>query len=240
VLQARPQKGFGTALVTVSDRDVTDVAISILAPTTARGHVTFQGGTPPPKERVTIAVRPTEFVSGPVGGNAPPRVKINDDWTFELPGLQSVGVLLGLAPPNWQLARVTVAGEDITDKPYDFRLRDVTDVEIVLSDRWASLRATVTDVTGQPAPDCAVIVFAQDPTSWGFPSRYVVSGRSNQQGLFITGLLPAGTYLAVAVPQSAAPGPEFDAALLESLRATATRVSLSDGEQTTIALKLVR
>lgn len=240
VLQARTAKGFGTALVTVADRDVTDVAIAILAPTTARGHVTFQGGTPPPKDRMDIAVGPTDFVSGPVGGLRRPSARINDDWTFELPGLQHIGVVVAAAPPNWQLVRVTVAGEDITGRPYDFRLHDVTDVEVVLSDRWASIRATVTDVAGQPAPDCAVIVYAQDPTKWAYPSRSVLVGRSNQQGVFAGGLLPGGTYLVVAVPPSAAPMQEVDPTLLESLRAVATHVTLTEGEQTSIALKLVR
>jgi hypothetical protein len=240
VLQARATQGFGTALVTVSDRDMTEVAIKILPPMTARGRVTFQGGTPPPRERVQINVGPTDFVSGPVGGLRAPGVKINDDWTFELPGLQSIGVVIAMAPPNWQLVRVTVAGEDITDKPYDFRLHDVTEVEVVLSDRWATVRATVTDVAGQPAPDCTVIVFSQDATKWAFPSRHVRVGRANQQGVLTTGLLPGGTYLAVAVPQSAAPGMDVDATLIESLRAAATRVTLTEGEQTMVALKLVR
>jgi hypothetical protein len=240
VLQARAARGFGAALVTVIDRDVTDVAIKVLPPTTARGHVTFQGGTPPPKEQVRIAVGPTDVVSGPVGGNAPPRVKINDDWTFELPGLQSIGVVVASAPPGWQLARVTVAGEDITDKPYDFRLHDVADVDIVLSDHWGTVRATVTDVAGQPAPGCAVIVFAQDATKWTYPSRHVRIGRANQQGVFTDSGLPGGSYLVVAVPQSAAPGTEADATLLESLRAAATRVTVTEGEQTAVALKLVR
>ena len=149
VLQARSNRGFGMTLLTVGDRDVTDVAITIQPPRTARGLVTFEGGTPPPKEAVQVYVRPVDFVSGPVGGNAPPRVKINDDWTFELPGLQSIGVVFGQAPPNWQIRRVRVAGEDITDKAYDFRARDVTDLEIVLSDQWASVQATVVRSQGR-------------------------------------------------------------------------------------------
>jgi hypothetical protein len=240
VLQARSPKGFGMLLLTVSDRDVTDLAIAIQPPRTARGRITFDGGTPPARSDVQIAVRPVDFVSGPVGGNALPRVKINDDWTFELPGLQSVGVVFGAAPPNWQIRRATVSGEDVTDKAFDFRSREVTDLEIVLSDQWGSVQATVTDVKGAPAPDCTVLVFSQDATKWTFPSRHISIGRTNQQGIFRAGLLPGGAYLAVAVPQGVAMTPEVDAATLESLRAAATRISLTEGSETPVALTIVR
>ena len=223
VLQARSPKGFGMLLLTVGDRDVTDAAITLLPPRTARGRITFDGGTPPAKDAVQIAVRPVDFVSGPVGGNALPRVKINDDWTFELPGLQSVGVVFGMAAPNWQLRRAMVAGEDITDKAYDFRARDITDLEIVLSDQWATVQATVVDLKGAPAADCTVVVFSQDAAKWTFPSRYIQVGRTNQQGVFRSGLLPGGAYLAVAVPQGVAMASEVDAAMLESLRGAAAQ-----------------
>jgi len=241
VVQASGPKGFGAALVTVADRDETDVAVKELAPTTARGRLTFEGGgTPPPKDAVRIAVGPTDFVTSPVGGLRPPDATIHDDWTYELPGLRSVGVVIASAPPGWLLSRVTIGGQDATDKPYDFRQHDVADVNIVLSDRWAGVKATVNDVAGQPAAGCTVMVFSQNDADWAFPSRRVRIGQANQQGVFSVGGLPGGIYLAVAVPASAAPGGEVDPALLQSLRAAATRVTLTEGDETPVALTVVR
>ena len=241
VVQAFSPQGFGATTLSVTDHDVADISVKMLPPSTMRGHMSFDGTSPvPPKDAIFLAVGPTDFVTGPVGGNRPPSVKVNDDYSFELPGLQNVGVLVGNAPPGWQLLRATVDGEDITDKPYDFRSHDVSNVDVVFTDRWGSVKATVLDVNEQPAPDCAVIVFSPDPTKWRFPTRYVRGGRANQQGIFIAGLLPSGTYLAVAVPQNAAPGPEYDSALLESLRGAATRVTLSTTGQTALTLHLVR
>jgi len=240
VLQARAGRNFGTALVTVHDRDVADIAIALQPPRTARGHVTFEGGTPPPKEAVRIQVAPVDVVSGPVGGNALPPVRVNDDWTFELPGLQSVGVVMANAVPGWQLRRVTLGGEDITDKPHDFRLRDVTGLEVVLSDRWASVVASVTDVAGNIASDCTVIVFSQDAAKWTWPSRHVVMGRTNQQGVFRIPALPAGGFLAVAVPQGITTSAEVDAVVLESLRGAAARLTLTEGQESSVSLTLVR
>jgi hypothetical protein len=239
VIQARTQRGFGTATILVNDRDLTGVAITATPPRTARGRIDFEGGAPPAKEQVTLQVAPTDFVSGPVGGNALPRPRVNDDWTFELPGLQSIGVVVGAAPPTWRIRRVTVGGEDITDKPYDFRARDVSDLEVVFSDQWASVEATVVNAADQPAPDCTVILFSQDATKWAYPSRYIATGRTNQQGVYKASGLPGGAYLAAAVPANALTG-EVDASLLESLRASATRVTLAEGLSVTTSLKLVR
>jgi hypothetical protein len=166
-------------------------------------------------------------------------VKIDDDWTFDLPGVQSVGVISAFAPPNWAVRRVRISGEDVTDKAYDFRVRDLTDVEIVLSDQWASVQVTVTDAKGDPAPDCTVILFSQDATRWTFPSRFIQTGRTNQQGVYRGGALPGGAYFAVAVPPGAI-AQEVDAALLESLRAGATRLTLTEGSEASVPLTIVR
>jgi hypothetical protein len=240
VLQARSARGFGTSVVSVHDRDVTDVAIVLQPPRTASGIVRFEGAAPPPKDAVRIEVWPVDVVSSPAGGNAMPRVRMNNDYTFELPGLQSLGVLAAHAPPAWQLRRVTLGGEDITGKPYDFRQRDVSDLEVVLSDRWASVVATVTDVAGNIAADCTVIVFSQDATKWTWPTRYVTLGRTNQQGVFKAPALPGGAYLAVAIPTGITASAEVDPVVLESLRAAAARLTLTEGAESPVALKLIR
>jgi len=239
VLQSRSQRGFGTALISVNDRDLSDVAIALVPPRTARGRIVFEGGVPPTKEQVRIGIGPTDFVSGPIGGTRLPDARVNDDWTFELPGLQHIGVIQASAAPNWRLRRVSVGGEDITDKPYDFRARDLTDLEVVLADSWSSLEASVLTAGGQPAVDCTVLVFSQDATKWTFPSRFVFSGRTNQQGVLRVGGLPGGEYLVAAIP-SAAVGQELDAALLESLRASATKATLRDGVDVAVSVRLVR
>ena len=59
---------------------------------------------------------------------------------------------------------------DVSDLPLDFSGKDLDGLEITLTDRIASLTGTVLD-QGQPSADCSVLVFAEEPTKWTFPSR---------------------------------------------------------------------
>ena len=82
-----------------------------------------------------------------------------------------------------------------------------------------------------------MIVFAQDRERWAPGSRYVRTGRPDQDGRFkITGL-PAGQYYVIAVDY-VEPGDATDPEFLERVRTKAMRFSLTDGEMKTMDLKL--
>jgi hypothetical protein len=87
--------------------------------------------------------------------------------------------------------------------------------------------------------DYAAIVFSEDPAKWGFMSRHVAMARPDQQGAFQMTNLPAGRYLAVAV-EALEDGEESDPEFLERVRSVATAFSLGDGEQRSMALKIVQ
>ncbi|MNC88369.1 hypothetical protein D3C83_41770 [compost metagenome] len=83
------------------------------------------------------------------------------------------------------------------------------------------------------------MIFPDDATKWTYPSRYVRSVRTDEQGTFrITGL-PPERYLAVAV-DFAEDGEWTDAEFLERIRPEATSFSLADAERRTLELRLVR
>jgi hypothetical protein len=99
----------------------------------------------------------------------------------------------------------------------------------------------VTSLTGQvvsrgaPAADATIVVFADDPARWTFPSRYVRTTRSDKQGAFTLRALPPAEYLVAALgylEQGEAQDPEF----LERLRARATRVRIDDGDRASVDL----
>src|SRR5204863_885936 len=121
------------------------------------------------------------------------------DWTFETNELFGRGVIRVDAPPPWGMKSVAIDGRDMTDSPVDFRTGDLERVEVTLSSRWASLSGTVTE-GDKAAADYTVILFAEDSAKWTFPSRFVRSARPNQTGAFSLDILPAATYLAIALP----------------------------------------
>jgi hypothetical protein len=231
--------GFGALPVSVDRADVSGFTVTITQGVTLRGRIVFEGANPPPANRVRLQPGPIDFVTGPVAGRGFPPARFNPDGTFELAGLSGLRVIRLDAPAPWGLAHVRWNGADVTDAPLDFRSRDVEGVEIVLTDRLASLSGTVTDAEGRATSDCAVVIFAEDAAKWTFPSRFIATARPNQQGEFTLSGLPPAPYL-VATVRSIRGFEWQDPEFLETLRSRATRVHLLDGDRQRVSLRLAR
>ena len=132
---------------------------------------------------IAVFPQPADFITAPVGGG-PPQTVTRDDWTFEvnnMAGRRYIRVNIGAA--GWSLKRVTLDGRDITDEPVDFRKGDIDGLEITLTSNAGSITGAVTD-NGAPATGYGVLVFADDPTKWTFPSRFIATGAPNQPAAF--------------------------------------------------------
>jgi hypothetical protein len=132
-------------------------------------------------------------------------------------------------------------GEDISDKPMEFRGdEDVSGLQILVTDRVTQVSGRVTTAKGEPTRDYTVIVFPEDSSKWGFPSRFIRSGRADQEGTFrIRALPPDEAYLAVAV-DFVEEGEGGDPDFLRQMRERATRLTLADGETKALDLRLIR
>ena len=236
------QAPFGWLRTIADGTDVTGLVVKVAPGVTARGRIVFEGDTAPPPNRdeVRVSPRPIEFDSTPVvGGGGPPQT-ISNDWTFEVRNLSGLRVIrVDVNPPEWSLARIEFNGEEVTDRPIDFRTRDVDGLEIVLTCLGASVSGVVADTDGSPARDYSVVVFAADPVRWAFPSRFVALARPNQDGRFKVQRLPPADYLCIALP--VVQGSEWqDPEFLERLVREATPFTLAAGESRTLDLKLTR
>lgn len=229
---------FGALQVTV-EGDLANLAVKVTPGATLRGRIVFEGPAPlPVPDRVRVIPSPVNFATGPVGGG-PPDTVTNTDWTFETKNMTGTRVISATAgAAGWRVKRVTRGGKDITDQPVNFGEGDVNDVEITMTSVHATVTGTVTDA-GQPVTECLVVIFADDPAKWTFPSRFLTAVRPNAQGVFTASGLPSADYLAIAVPLLA--GQDWqDPAVLERFRSRATRVTAFEGTSTTATLQLVR
>lgn len=163
--------------------------------------------------------------------------------TFRLAGLNGIATIgvEGL-PEEWTVKSILVNGVDMTDEPLDFRNGKQVAVRIVLTDRITVLTGTVAR-DGRDDDERAhhtVVVFPDDAKKWTYPSRYVRSARTDEQGAFrISGLPADERYLAVAV-DFLEDGEWTDPEFLERARTGATTFSLSEGERRAVDLRLVR
>jgi len=139
-------------------------------------------------------------------------------------------------PADWVVRAVLVDGVDLTDQPIDLHGRN-SEVRIVLSDRGGAITGAVqarADTAGR-----TVVAFPDDPNRWSYPSRYVRTAKTDDQGRFaITGLPPDERYLVLAVDYLE-DGDEQDPQVLEQFRARSTSVTLGEGEQRSVWLDLV-
>lgn len=239
VLQARSKSGFGALPIQVLDDRQTVYQVTTLAPRTIKGRFVFEGAAPASAEGFWLSVRPTDFVHGPVGGNRAPDPIVKDDWTFELPGVQYMGVIRGAGPQGWLVRRVSIGARDVTDVPIDYREHDYDHVEVVFSHRWASVEVQVVDAKDQPVPGATVLIFAEDRQKLAYPSRYVSVGFCDQRGLFRASGLPADRYLVAAVPAGKVTPGEADPAFLESIRARAIAASLLEAQKTSVRVSVL-
>jgi hypothetical protein len=139
---------------------------------------------------------------------------------------------------------VRAGGVDITDTPTLFGTRDqsLVDVEVVLTNRGASVNGTVTDSGGHTVQACTAIAFAVDRAHWGRQSRFIKAAPCSPDGRFTIPGLPAAEYFVAAVDriQNANGAGEWqDPDVLEALVVDAARVALADEQTAAVSTRLV-
>lgn len=221
--------------ITVSGEDITGLALTTSAGGTARGVVRFEGAAPTGVKGATVRgldLRGMEITLMTGGG-------IDAEGAFELKGLVGLKMLrvFGL-PPGWWVKSVAHEGSDVTDSPIDFGTgRDISGIEIVLTQNMGELSGTVQDQKGTAVTNYSVVVFSPDSTHWTTQSRFVRTARPDQTGRFTVGGLPPGSYLAVAL-EYLEPGQETDPEFLERLKALGSPVRVAGAEKKPLVLKL--
>ena len=175
-------------------------------------------------------------IEGQRGGFTGSTFPVGEDGAFSL---ESPGGLVRFKvkrlPPGWMVRSVTLDGIDIDEGPLDFG-SGTRQVEIVLTDKVSGVSGVVVDRNGRPLTNYTVVVFPPDPTRWHQESRFVLSGRSDHAGYFRLEGVPAGQYLAVAVP--ALPlGSLDDPAVLAMLQGSAESIRLGDGQQLIVSIR---
>ena len=233
------EREFATASVNVAGEDIAGLVVVGTRGAKATGTITFEGGAKP--EGVTgmrVMPVPTDDAPGPVMSLGASNVK--ETGVFELEGLMGTRVFRVMnAPKGWITKRVTLNGEDVTDRGVEFRPgQEVEGLEIELTNKTTTIAGTVTDAKGQPSKDYTVVVFAEDPEKWGLPqNRWTASARPDQDGRFKFSNLPPGAYNAIAV-EYVAQGEWSDPEWLARAAKRATRFTLDEGASKSLDLKM--
>ena len=137
---------------------------------------------------------------------------------------------------EWFLKSVVVDGLDVTDAGHDLG-SSAAPVVVTVSNRMSSISGRVSEA-GKPTRNYAVAVFPSDRTKWTPYSRLIRNVPPNEDGGFAVRGLPAGEYVAVAVP-TLEQGDETDPDRLAAWLQSGRRV-VREGAATDVTLELRR
>ena len=245
-LRVMPMSGLGPntsselvqADISVAGEDVNDVRLVGVKPSRVTGRIIPAASQASNLNFSAIQLVAASVVPQLLGGGPS---HVNDDGTFEMsvpPGKANIR-MNPIGPfANTRIKSVRLNGVDVIDTGIDFRPNeDVSGLEIELTTQLSGANGIVTDARGKAVKDYTVLTFARDREKWGPGSRYLSTGRPDQDGNFKV-FLPPGDYYAIAldyVEQGTQTDPEF----LERLKERAMEFSINEGETRVIDLKLI-
>jgi hypothetical protein len=191
---------FAAQAVTVAGADITGLVLTVVEGATLSGRVELEShGTAAPDFTQLRLFMP--LVDGTRFGGEPVS-RMQKDGEFTVSGVDAGRRLVRATgvPGPWMLSRVTQNGLDITDVPVDVlpgaRLGDVV---LTFTDVAPTISGTVRYASGLAAVDMLVVAFSTDRAWWRPLSRHIGSTRTDNQGHYILGPLPAGPYRLVAL-----------------------------------------
>jgi len=233
---------FGFEYVTIGDLDPDPVTITTSVGATLQGRFIVDGGRSLAMRFMNLHAAPSDFDRAPAEGRGPDGLAIFDNGRFSLTGLRgSMRLIAGELPGGWYLKSISIGGFDLTDQPFDFGSGEqtFTDAEVVISPSAATVSGSVEDGSRTRASAFVVVAFSRSRDTWFAGSRYVKLGRADANGSFtINGLAP-GEYWVAAVDRLESGGWQTPD-VLDALVQGATRVTVEEGQISTISLRLMR
>lgn len=240
----RPADGMppevATARVTVNGADIAGVRLAPVAPVTLSGRIVAAASA-------ATTLRPDAFrfvavprTPAPMMGPPARPAAVQADLTFQFQASPGDVILRGAAlQQGWMIKEIRLNGRDVTEGITVRPGRDVSGLEVEVTDRIPEISGVVTTANGELVHDYVAIFFPQDQELWKIPGE----GRTrmvtpDQDGRFKVRSLRPGMYYAAAV-DSVETGQWMDPDYLATIQSRAVRLSLGDGETKSVDLKLV-
>lgn len=236
---------WGSAEVDVSGRDVADIPITLSAGLSVSGQVLSKGASALDPKRVQVRLLATDSGALLIGN---PTAVPAADGTFQMDGVVpgTYRLVAAVAPTaagttsTWSLKSAMLGSADVADTPLTVAPnQNLSGLAITLSDAQAELGGSLRTASGLPAPQLYVFVFPTNKTMWVNGARRVRYVRSGENGGYVIPDLPPGDYFLSALA-------EFETALqyepgyLEQLAATASKITIADGEKKRLDLQIGR
>jgi protocatechuate 3,4-dioxygenase beta subunit len=233
---------FAATPVTVGNRDVSDLLVTLQHGARVAGRVEFDGTRDRPDAAAMMGVAVTlERLDADT--SALPPGHADTTGAFKTPGAPPGRYLVRVAAPSgWTLREVMAGGRDVSETPLDLHATDVNDVIITFTDGPTRVAGSARTSDGHPDPDAVVIAFPVDQSAWsdyGANPRRVRSTHAARNGSYTISGLPPGEYCLVAIHEDITSDWQ-DPRLLDGLARSGSRVRLAEGDARLLDLTAVR
>jgi hypothetical protein len=225
--------------VNVTGENISDLILTTSPGFAISGRATFEGSTAPPAIKgLTIGAREMDLAIQSLG--LPPTIAnspVDAAGRFRIVGVRGKVRVMG-GGAGWFVKKVSVRGVDVTSAGFDVSA-DLDGIEVVLTNQVTTITGTVRDIRGIGRNDFIVTFFPVGQfESWERQSR-LRTIRPDPDGVYRIRNLPAGDYLAAAVPAMSLPiEGEWDPAFWEKVRPSAISFRLAEGQSFPLNLTL--
>jgi protocatechuate 3,4-dioxygenase beta subunit len=228
--------------VTVGDRHVRNLALTLSEGLRARGRVVLEGtGAAPSADLWRTAAVSLVSATGREDNAVFPN-PITAEGPFTTPGVLPGKYLLRVSPPRgWTVVRAAYQGRDISAIPIEMST-DIENVVITLSSRTREVKGRVQVDGGSRGSDAVVLLFPVEPEAWvdfGRSNRRVASVRAAEDGTFSFPAPTEGEYYVIALPDEETDDWQNPAALAR-LAAAADRFRMQGDGASGLSLRLRR
>jgi hypothetical protein len=227
--------------VTVGDADISGLVLRLEPTVAVSGKVTLETPAatlpPAPGSGLMIDMRLADSTRSAQGGRR--YALAREDRTFTVDNLFGRRVIdVYNVPRGWYLKSIRYGDREIIDTPVTFRGgTGAPSLELVLSDRGAVVNGTVVGEDGTPVPSATVCLLRKG--SDGLLS-VAATTRGISAGRFTLGPARGGEYVVVALPAASEVMPNAPQDRLQRLAAAGERLTLSDLDERSVQLHVVR
>jgi hypothetical protein len=233
---------FGTTTFTVTDRDVRGVKAGARARLAVPGEVVWYGTPPeqPVSSKISFFVQP--LTRAPWGSESRAlnnKASIPGDFSF--PGLLLDDYELNVhgIPHDLYLKDITYGGLSILHEPLRVgSTMGTATLRVVVARDGGYVSAKVTDKDGNPVPDSYVLIMPSSVTSESALASNLISGQTDQNGVYSSDMLAPGKYLVLASSAAVDSTPDSIGKLLRS-RSHAQEVEIAANGTAQITLPRV-
>jgi hypothetical protein len=227
--------------IVVESSDINDVVVAMSKTVDVAGRFVAEDGNmplPPPGSAGFLVS--TRLAGDQLRGQGSSRRATADtDRTFRLTRMFGKQMLdVANIPRGWYVKSIRYAGKEIIDVATEFKAgTDPSALEIVLSNRGATIAGRVMDERGEPVRGARIVIVPTDPARWGMFRDYVPSSPT---GTFRLGPQRAGDYTVVAVGPSGAMPQPVDRARFAQLIQAGERITVGENEERALDLTVAK